>query len=205
MDAILFDLGNVLIDWNPRHLYRKLFDGDDAAMEHFLDTVCTGEWNRQMDAGKPFAEAVAELQHEHPDRADLIAAFHLRWSETLGDSIEGSVEILAALRQREHRLYALTNWSAETFPIARERFPFLAWFEDIVVSGDVRMTKPDPDIFELTLERFGLTASTTVFIDDSGPNVATARSLGMHAIHFENPTQLHTALNEFGVLERRQV
>jgi len=201
MHAILFDLGNVLIEWDPRHLYRKLFDGDDESMEHFLATVCTGEWNRQMDAGKPFAEAVAELQQAHPAQADLIAAWHLRWSETLGGPIDGSVEILATLRERGHRLYALTNWSAETFPVARKRFEFLTWFEGIVVSGEVRMTKPDPEIFELALERFELTPDDTVFIDDSSHNVATARRLGMQAVHFQSSSQLHAALRDFGVLD----
>ncbi|MDH3451713.1 MAG: HAD family phosphatase [Gammaproteobacteria bacterium] len=201
MHTILFDLGNVLIEWDPRRLYRKLFDGDEASMEHFLATVCTPEWNLQMDAGKPFAEAVAELQALHPDRAELIAAWHLRWSETLGGAIEGSVEILAALRARGYRLYALTNWSAETFPVARERFEFLTWFEGIVVSGEVRMTKPDPDIFALALARFELTPSSTLFIDDSSANVATARRLGMHAVQFKDSSQLQAALNGFGLLD----
>jgi 2-haloacid dehalogenase len=200
-DAILFDLGNVLIEWDPRHLYRKLFGDDETSMERFLATVCTAEWNRQMDAGKPFAEAVAELQQIHPDQAEFIAAWHLRWDETLGGAIEGSVKILAELRERDRRLYALTNWSAETFPIARQRFDFLAWFDDIVVSGEVGLSKPDPDIFELALERFGLTPAHALFIDDSEANVATARRLGMHAVHFQNSSQLHVTLREFGILD----
>lgn len=201
MHTILFDLGNVLIEWDPRRLYRKLFDGDDAAMEHFLANVCTPAWNHQMDGGKPFAEGVAELQAQHPDQADLIAAWHLRWQETLGDAIAGSVALLAALRERGHPLYALTNWSAETFPIAQQRFDFLSWFDGIVVSGVEKMTKPDEDIFTLTIERFGLTPSTTLFIDDSRANVATARRLGLHAVQFENSQQLRRALVEFGMLE----
>ncbi|MDH3714451.1 MAG: HAD family phosphatase [Gammaproteobacteria bacterium] len=200
-DAILFDLGNVLIEWDPRHLYRKLFDGDETSMEHFLATVCTAEWNRQMDAGKPFAEAVAELQQVHPDQSALIAAWHLRWDETLGGAIEGSVQILAELRKRGHRLYALTNWSAETFPVARRRFDFLSWFEAIVVSGEVGMSKPDPDIFELALERFRLTPARTLFIDDSEVNVATAQRLGVHAVHFQNAHQLQAVLSGVGVLD----
>lgn len=201
MHTFLFDLGNVLIEWDPRRLYRKLFDGDDAAMEQFLATVCTSEWNHQMDAGKPFAEAVAELQQAHPAQANLIAAWHLRWDETLGGQIEGTVEILAQLRARGRRLYALTNWSAETFPVARERFAFLDWFEGIVVSGEVRMTKPDPEIFELAMTRFALTPTRTVFIDDSSANVASARSLGMQAVHFENPDQLRAALQDHGAFD----
>ena len=148
-DALVFDLGGVLVDWNPRYLYRPLFAGDDAAMEDFLARVCPPEWNLEMDAGRPFAEAVAERQRLFPEHAHHIALWHTSWPQMLRDQIPETVELLAALRDRGHRLVALTNWSAETFPIARRRFPFLDWFEDIVVSGEVKLAKPDPRIFEL--------------------------------------------------------
>jgi len=128
IDAVVFDLGGGLIDWNPRHLFRKLFPGDPHAMEHFLATVCTPEWNLQQDLGRPFAEGIALLESQHPERAPLIEAYRERWIEMLGGAVEGCVEILAELRERGVPLYALSNWSAETFPEARARFAFLSQF-----------------------------------------------------------------------------
>jgi 2-haloacid dehalogenase len=194
MDTVLFDLGGVLIDWNPRYLYRPLFRGDDAAMERFLATVCAPEWNHEMDAGKPFAVAVAERQRLYPEHAELIALWKDGWSQMLRDSIEESVATLTELRQRGRRLLALTNWSAETFPVARARFPFLDWFEDIVVSGEVKLAKPDRRIFELTIGRAGLDPAATVYIDDSLPNIHAARPLGFQTVHFSSGAQLHAEL-----------
>ena len=153
--AAVFDLGGVLIDWDPRYLYRKLL-ADEAAVEEFLATVCTPEWNAEQDRGRPFAEGVAELVERHPAHAAAIAAYHERWPEMLGGDIPGAVELLAELRATGVPLYALTNWSAETFVLARERFEFLDWFDGLLVSGEERMIKPDPAIFELLLDRFGL-------------------------------------------------
>jgi len=144
--VVVFDLGGVLIDWNPRYLYRKLFD-DDEGMERFLSEVCSPEWNTRQDAGRLWREAVSELTTRHPDQAAMIAAYHLRWPEMLGGDIPEAVELLKELKQQRLRLYALTNWSHETFPVARSRFAFLDWFEGIVVSGEERMVKPDPAIF----------------------------------------------------------
>lgn len=199
MDTLLFDLGGVLIDWNPRYLYRPLFD-DEAAMEEFLARVCPPEWNHQMDAGKPFAEAVAERQREFPGHAELIALWKDGWEQMLREPIHQSVEIVSQLRARGHRLFALTNWSAETFPIARARYPFLRWFEDIVVSGEVKLAKPDPRIFELTIDRTGLDPASTVFIDDSSRNVEAARGTGLHAVHFREPEQLRSHLRQLALL-----
>jgi 2-haloacid dehalogenase len=199
-DTLLFDIGNVLIDWNPRHLYGQLFAEDSAAMEQFLANVCTPEWNRQMDAGKPFAEAVTELQREHPEHAELIEAWHLRWPEMLGGAIEASVALLEELRRRGHRLYALTNWSAETFPLAREQFEFLQHFEEIVVSGEVRLLKPDPRIFELATARCDLDPARTVFIDDSPANVSAAQAQGFVAVQYVDSARLRTSFAELGVL-----
>jgi 2-haloacid dehalogenase len=200
IDAILLDLGGVLIDWNPRYLYRPHFGADLEAMEDFLTRVCAPEWNLQMDAGKPFAEAVAERQREFPEHAALIALWHDGWAQMLRDAIPETVQILAELRARGHRLFALTNWSAETFPMAQGRFPFLQWFEDIVVSGEVKLAKPDPRIYRLALERNRLRAETTLFVDDAMHNVQAARALGLPAIHFQSPQTLRAELAQRGLL-----
>jgi 2-haloacid dehalogenase len=200
-DAVLFDLGAVLIDWNPRYLYRGLFEGDEDAMERFLRDVVPPEWNREIDAGKSFTDAVAERVLLHPDQADLIAQWKDGWPQMLQESIAGTVGILTELRDKGYRLYALTNWSAETFPLARKRFGFLEWFEDIVVSGEVLLAKPDPRIFKLTIERCRLQPARTVFIDDSLQNVEAAREAGLHALHFRNPEELRHDLVKLGLLK----
>jgi len=197
--AVVFDLGGVLIDWNPRHLYRRLFDGDDAAMERFLTEVCAQAWNERQDAGRPFAEGVAELVARFPDLAELIAAYDQQWEDMLAGPISGSVAILAGLRRRGIPLYALTNFSAEKFPIARRRFDFLAWFDGIVVSGEIGLIKPDPGIFRHLTATFGLQPETTLFIDDSVHNVAGAAALGFAAVQFLGPAQLEAELAAFGL------
>ena len=199
-DAVVFDLGGVLIDWDPRYLYRSLFEGDDVAMERFLGEVTTSEWNLRQDAGRTWREAVEELAAIHPDRRDLITAYDERWAETLGGPIEATVDILADLRRARVRLAALTNWSAEKFPIARARYDFLGWFETIVVSGEVGMIKPDRRIFEHLIEMTGFRPSSTVFIDDSKANVAAAVDVGMTAIEFTVPAALRRRLEELGLL-----
>ena len=200
IEAVLLDLGGVLIDWNPRSLYRPHFGDDLEAMEHFLARVCAPEWNLQMDAGKPFAEAVAERQRQFPEHAALIALWKDGWAQMLRDAIPETVQILAELRSRGRRLFALTNWSAETFPVAQRRFPFLQWFEDIVVSGEVKLAKPDPRIYRLALERNRLRAETTLFVDDALHNVRAARALGLPAIHFQSAHVLRAELAQRGLL-----
>jgi 2-haloacid dehalogenase len=191
--AVVFDLGGVLIDWDPRHLYRKLL-ADEAAVEEFLATVCTPEWNAELDRGRPFAEGVAQLVERHPEHAAAIAAYHERWPEMVAGDIPGTVEVLAELRAAGVPLYALTNWSAETFAITRGRFEFLEWFDGLLVSGEERVTKPDPAIFQLLLDRFGLDPTATVFVDDSAANVAAARRLGFDAIRFTGHEELRREL-----------
>jgi 2-haloacid dehalogenase len=198
--VLVFDLGGVLIDWNPRHLYRKLFDGDEAAMERFLAEVCTGAWNECQDAGRPFAEAVAELVLHHPEQRALIEAYHLRWPEMVAGPIDETVELLAELREAGYELHALTNWSAETFALTRPRFAFLEWFESILVSADVRLIKPDPRIFRLLLERIGREAEACIYIDDSQKNVAAADALGFDALHFKGAAALRADLAGRGLL-----
>ncbi|MFN8621718.1 MAG: HAD family phosphatase [Chloroflexota bacterium] len=198
--TVIFDLGAVLIDWDPRYVYRDLFPGDTAGMEAFLADVTSATWNHQMDAGKPWADAIAELVAIHPERRELIEAYWTRWPEMLHSDIPGTVAILRELRDAGVRILALTNWSAETFPVARERFDFLGWFEGIVVSGEEGVAKPDPAIFELLLERYGVDARTALFVDDRAENVAAAEALGMGGVVFTSPGALRTALEDLGLL-----
>ena len=198
IDVVVFDLGGVLIDWNPRYLYRRLFD-DDAAMERLLTEVCSPEWNEQQDAGRSFAEAVADLIARHPDHAEMIAAYHQRWPEMLGGEIPGSVAVLEELNAHGLRLYALTNWSHETFPVGRRRFAFLEHFEGIVVSGEEKVVKPDPVIFRRLLTRYDITPSRAVYIDDSPRNVAVAAELGFHALQFVDAHRLRQDLIALGL------
>jgi len=196
----IFDLGGVLIDWNPRHLYRKLFEGDEAAMEQFLATVCTTEWNEQQDAGRSFIEATQELLPLHADKIELIEAFGKRFGEMIAGAIDGTVDVLAELKQRAVPLYAITNWSAETFPPQRRRFAFLSWFDGIVVSGMEGVIKPHPRIFQILCERHRIAPETAVFVDDVAANAAAASALGIHGIHFRSPDQLRSELVALGML-----
>jgi 2-haloacid dehalogenase len=199
--TVTFDLGGVLIDWDPRYLYRTLFD-DEAEMEAFLAEVTTPAWNAEQDAGRTWVEAVESLAAEHPERRPLIEAYHLRWPETLGDAIQGTVDILAELRGAGIRLLALSNWSAETFPVARERYPFLGWFEGIVISGEVKAAKPDERIFRVLIDRHGVEPAETLFVDDNEPNVAAAAALGFATVRFTDPPALRAVLEQLGVLGR---
>jgi 2-haloacid dehalogenase len=196
----VFDLGGVLIDWNPRYLYRKLFDGDDPAMEHFLANICTSHWNTQQDAGRSLAEACALLKGHHPAHAAMIDAWRERYEEMLGDAIHGTVELLAELRARGVPIYALSNWSAETFPAAQKRFDFLQWFRGILLSGNVRLIKPDPRIFQLFCETHGIHPAQAAYIDDLQANVDAATALGMHGIRFTDPEALRRELVRVGLI-----
>ena len=198
---VVFDLGGVLIDWNPRYLYRKLFAGDDDAMERFLANICSPSWNSQQDAGRTFAEACASLKLEHPSHAELIDAWFQRHEEMLGGAVTGTVEVLAELRARGVSLFALSNWSAETFPTALRRFDFLRWFQGILLSGKVRLIKPDPRIFHSFFETFNIDPAHTIFIDDLPRNVDAAADLGMHGIVFTDSSALRDELVEVGVLD----
>ena len=200
MRAVVFDLGGVLIDWDPRYLYRKLFDGRDADMEAFLSEVTTKEWNHRQDAGRSWAEAVAELCGLHPEKRDLIEAYASRWEEMLGGPIPGTVEVLAELRAAGVPLYALSTWSAETFPRARERYEFLRWFHGHVISGELGITKPDPRIYRHLLATFSLEPGDVFFTDDLAANVEAARELGIEASLFRGPDALRADLVAAGFL-----
>ena len=198
--VVIFDLGGVLIDWDPRHLYRKLFAGDEPAMEHFLANVCTHEWNRCQDAGRSFAEGARLLKLGHPDKAELIDAYGARFGEMMPGPIVGVVEILAELRERGIPLYILSNFSAETFPPTVERFDFLRWFRGMVISGEVGVIKPDPRIYELMLARFAIDPRRAVYIDDVAANAEAARPFGIHGIHFTTPGALREELARLALL-----
>jgi 2-haloacid dehalogenase len=201
--AVIFDLGGVLVDWDPRYLYRQLFDDADE-MESFRAEVTAAEWNAHQDAGRPWAEAVELLVAEHPERRELIEAFHRRWPEMLAGEIPGTVDVLADLRAAGVRLIALSNWSAETFPVARERFDFLAWFEGIVISGDIGVNKLDRRIFDHLTDQFGIEPAATLFVDDSSANVDAATALGFGAIQFTDATALRRELVRHGLLPDTQ-
>lgn len=196
--AIIFDLGAVLIDWNPRYLYRKLF-ADEAAMELFFAETDLLAWNARQDEGHPFAQAVSELSERFPHHESHIRAFHERWEEMMPGPIEATVEILAGLRAQGYDLYALSNWSAETYPIAQSRFEFLQWFRAVVISGKVKVCKPDPRIYAHLLALIGRPANECIFIDDSLANYQAAIELGFQAIHFQSAEQLRAALRALGI------
>ncbi|RYE00853.1 MAG: HAD family phosphatase [Sphingobacteriales bacterium] len=191
--AIIWDLGNVLVDWSPRYLYNKIFS-DPKERDWFLDEVCSMEWHNGVDSGRPVTEATDELIQKHPGLAHPIKAFYARWKEMFQGSISGSVEILAELRTKGYRQYALTNWSAELFEQSRGDFPFLEWFDGIVISGAEGLTKPDPRIYLRLLERYALHAEHCLFIDDKTANVEAAQRLRMDGIHFRNPEGLRRDL-----------
>ena len=195
IDLVLFDLGGVLIDWEPRRLYRKIF-ADEAAMEQFLATVCTPAWNLELDRGRPFAAAVAELVERHPQQREPIEAYHQRWIEMIGGPIDPTVILLERLKSGGRQLRALTNWSAETFPLVRHDpvYAFLDHFETIYVSGDLRMIKPNDDIFHHVLDDLGTGPERILFIDDSAKNIATADRLGFATHHFSEPADLEADL-----------
>ena len=197
---VIFDLGGVLIEWDPRHLYRKLFVDDEAGMEKFLATVCTHEWNQGQDAGRSFAAGAALLKAEYPQHAAMIDAYGHRFGEMIPGPIAAVVDILAELHGRGTPLYLLSNFSAETFPPVRQRFDFLGWFRGIVISGEERVIKPDPQIYRTLLERFAIDPRGAVYIDDVAANAQAAGHLGIRGIHFSTPAALRTELVRLGLL-----
>lgn len=198
--TIIFDLGGVLIDWNPEYVFRQTIP-DPERRAFFFQNICTHDWNVEQDAGRPIAVATELLIAQYPEWTAEIRDFYGRWEEMLGGPIPDTVELLRELREKgRHRLIALTNWSAETFPVALERYEFLHWFEGIVVSGDEGTRKPFPQIYRTLLERFSVAAEEAVFIDDSHNNVQAAEALNIRGIHFQSPAQLRQQLQEWQVL-----
>ncbi len=199
--AIIFDLGGVLIDWNPEYVFLDVFEGDRTRMKWFFDNICTNDWNENQDAGYPIAQATEERVALFPEHETLIRMYYGRWEEMLGGAIQDSVAILKALIDlKKYKVVALTNWSHETFPVALQRFDFLHWFEGIVVSGEEKTRKPFKDIYELTLNRFGINAENAMFIDDNLRNIQAAGSLGIQTVHFTSPQNLKATLVDMGIL-----
>jgi 2-haloacid dehalogenase len=199
--AVIFDVGHVLYDWDPRYLYRRLID-DDRALDAFLGDVVTREWHFQHDAGRPFAETAAELSARFPEHAELIAHWGPRFIESIGDPVPGMHALVEELDARGVPLFAITNFSGEFFPPFRAREAALFdRFRDIVVSGDEKLVKPDAAIYRLALDRFGLRAAEAAFIDDNAANIAGARALGIHAIHFTDAPATRAALTRLGLLD----
>jgi 2-haloacid dehalogenase len=198
--AIIFDFGNVLLEWNPRYVYQRYFPNDPEGMEHFLEEVNFMEWNLLQDKGRPFTEGVAVLSKEFPHYSDLIQAYHDHWIDSLGESLPGTVEIIKELKQAGYPVYGLSNWSAETFPHARKKHDFFDLLDDFVISGEVGHVKPHPEIFHIMLERIGRPAQECLFIDDSQANVQQAQNMGFATVLFESPDQLRSRLVELGIL-----
>ncbi len=193
---IIFDLGGVLIDWDPRHLYTKVFNNRDQ-MEYFLSEICTPDWNEAQDAGRSLEEGTNLLIRKHPNYEEEIRLFYDRWAEMLAGPITGTVQILEELANvKDIMLYALTNWSAETFPIAMSQFSFLKAFDGIVVSGHERMKKPEPAIYQLLLRQYSIPTEEAIFIDDNIRNVQASQELGLRSILFRNPEDLRHRLRE---------
>lgn len=198
---IVFDLGGVLIDWNPEYVFLKEFRGDREKMNWFFNTICTSSWNEEQDAGYSIEKATNERVAMFPKHERLIRMYYGEWEQMLGFEHTETVEILRRLHDsKEHSIYSLTNWSNETFPVALKKFPFLSWFKGILVSGDVGLKKPDPEIYKLLLDRYGLEANTCVFIDDRTENVKAASALGFSGIIFKNHTQLSKDLKKLNII-----
>lgn len=200
INAIIFDLGGVLIDWNPRYVFDQLFDDEDRK-EYFFANVCTNAWNEEQDAGRTLKEGTELLLQQHPEWKEYIEAYYGRWEEMLGGPIDETVEVFKALKEKgDYKLYALTNWSGELFPIALQKYHFLHWFDGRVVSGDEKMRKPFPEFYELILNRYSLQPANTLFIDDNLRNIKAAEQLGIQTIHYASAEQLRDELRECGVL-----
>ena len=202
INTIIFDLGGVLIDWNPLYVFKELIP-DEERRAYFFKNICTSDWNEQQDAGTLIEKATNEKIALFPEWENEIRAYYGRWIEMLGEPLHGTVEILKKfIDSPDYRVYALTNWSAETFPIAKalERFHFLHWFEGVLVSGEEYMIKPEPEIFELILSRYNIDKTQAIFIDDNIENINASNALGLDAIHFQSPEQLAEELRKRAVI-----
>jgi 2-haloacid dehalogenase len=200
INTIIFDLGAVLIDWNPRYMYRTIFS-DEAEMERFLSDITTSDWNEEQDAGRPLQEGTELLVNLHPEHEENIRAFYGRWDEMLGEAFQDVVALFGQLKESGNfKIYALTNWSAETFPVALERFEFLSWFDGIVVSGAEKMRKPTPEFYHLLLDRYQIKPQESLFIDDNYRNILAAEKIGIRCIHFTSADELKGKLKQINIL-----
>jgi 2-haloacid dehalogenase len=202
INTLVFDLGGVLIDWNPEYLYNKIIP-DEKERHWFLSTVCTPDWNEQQDEGRSLKEATEHLVAKYPEHEASIRAYYDRWTEMLGGPIQETVEIFRQLKFHTRlKLYALTNWSAETFPVALELYEFLHWFDGRLVSGEEKVRKPFPEIYRLLIDRYAIEPAKAIYVDDNIRNILPARELGFHGIHFRTPALFKEELVGLGVLPR---
>lgn len=200
VNTIIFDLGGVLIDWNPAYVFDRLIT-DEEKRKHFFANICTPAWNEEQDAGRPLQEATQLLVDQYPEWQEQIEAYYGRWEEMLGGPIHETVDIFRALKESgKYRFYALTNWSAELFPVALRKYEFLHWFDGRLVSGEEKTRKPFPEFYQLLLDRFQINKKEALFIDDNLRNAEAAETLGIPSIRFETAAQLRTALQEKGIL-----
>jgi 2-haloacid dehalogenase len=199
IQAIIFDFGNVLLTWDPRNLYRHFFPNDSEAMERFLKEINFADWNLQQDKGRPFTEGIAILSGQFPHYSHLIQAYYDHWIDSVGGQIDGTVSILKRLKQAGYPLYGLSNWSAETFPHARKKYNFFDVFDDIVLSGEVGIVKPEPEIYQIMLNKIGRPANECLLIDDSLPNIHQAQKMGFVVTHFQSPEQLEASLRNLHI------
>ena len=197
-DAVVFDLGGVLLDWDPRHLYRKLIS-DPGQMEDFLGRICTPQWHLAHDRGESIEPSCRELAARHPEHADLIMAWAHRGEEMIAGQHEDAIAVLAEVKAAGIPCFALSNMEAETFPLRRARYPFFGLFDGYVISGVERVVKPDRRIFEILLSRYDLRPEATVFIDDTAANVAAANELGVRAIRYSGASALRRDLRDAGL------
>jgi 2-haloacid dehalogenase len=197
--AVVFDFGGVLVDWNPRHLYRKVFSGDEDAMERFLEEIHFYEWNQKQDAGRTFSKAVAELCKDFPQYCELIRLYDVRYEESITGPIWESVAILEKLKSSGYLLYGLSNWPEEKYRLVLPKYAFFELFDDIIISGEVKVAKPDKLIFNILLERIKRESWQCVYIDDSKQNIDVALGLGFRCVHYQSPGQLESDLAEAGI------
>jgi 2-haloacid dehalogenase len=200
ISTIIFDLGGVLIDWNPAYVFDKLIE-DEEKRKHFFENICTAEWNEEQDAGRTIKEANEIAIAQHPEWKEHIEAYYGRWEEMLGGPINETVNIFRQLKASgNYKFYALTNWSAELFPIALQRYDFLHWFDGRLVSGEEKLRKPFPEFYQLLLDRFNIQKEEALFIDDNLRNAEAAETFGIKTIRYKNPAQLKTELQQNGIL-----
>ena len=196
IDTIVFDLGGVLVDWNPDYVYKNVFEKEED-MKWFYQNICTPDWNEEQDAGRTLHDATEFLVKKFPEHEKNIRMYYDRWEDMLGGPIHETVDVLNHLKNKtDYKLYALTNWSAETFPVALDRYEFLHWFHGRLVSGEEKMRKPFTEIYELLIDRFNIDPTKAIYIDDNFRNLIPAKALGFHVIHFQSPQQFKNELTE---------
>ncbi len=201
--AYIFDFGGVIFDWDPYYLYRNFIGNDREKVNRFLEEIGFNDWNLEQDRGRPFEVAVSVLSARFPQHADLIRAYHTHYEQTIQGVFEPTIAILKKLKDKGYPLYALSNWSAEKFTLIRPRYSFLKWFDDMIISGEEKLVKPDPLIFEVVLKRAGRKAEECILVDDHYPNIETAQKMGFKTIHYQSPEQLSDALSMMGYINNK--